>query len=73
MASARAALEENLVRARAHYKHCDIVRTEAVIGWIDRLKVNFKGKTLMVDTGLIDAQQFFTVMVEPLSDVLEMF
>ncbi len=40
---------------------------------MDGLKVDFKGKTLLVDSGLIDARQFFTVMTEPLAGTLEMF
>ena len=43
------------------------------LGWMDGLKVDFKGKTLLVDTGLSDARQFFTVMAEPLAGTLEMF
>ena len=66
-------MEENLARTKAKGNQGDIVRTEMALGWMDGLKVEFKGKTLLVDTGLIDARQFFTVMAEPLTGTLEMF
>jgi hypothetical protein len=73
LASTRSVMEENLARAKAQGNQGDIARTEMALGWMDGLKVDFKGKTLLVDTGLIDARQFFTVMAEPLAGTLEMF
>ena len=73
LTSTRSVMEENLAWAKAQGNQGDIARTEMVRGWVDGLKVDFKDKALLVVTGLIDAQQLFTVMAESLADTLEMF